>query len=301
MVHFSDFMFWWLYSFSMYVGSPKHDHSSSPKFSGEDPGKVYENQSRRKDDNRELDRDLDRSHYGRGSGTHRHSDRQFSRSSHGYSRHDNYSRRDKYADEEERNHPRLSSRSSRESRGGTHSDHNRSRDNFRNGDKYSRDKYDSSGYKSMDKAESGRRHVYPEDVRRERRTMENDGQDDKRDFLRGSGDYRGDRMLQNEEFTRRGDGKHRSKESYMSELKESDGQNLNKEGKSRNDDVETNRGKDRNIREPAEQSGEKSVLGNENQESPAKRHKFSLEKEIDSGKKGNLFLSVLFHHIKMFS
>ncbi|PON39078.1 Lysine-rich nucleolar protein [Parasponia andersonii] len=281
-------------------GSPKRDLSSSPQFSGEDPGRVYENRSRRKDDGRELDRDLDRSHCGRGSDAYRHSDRQFSRGSHGHFRHDDYIRHEKHVDDEERSHQRLHPRSGQESRGGTYSDHYRSRDNLRNGDKYSRDKYDSSGYKSMDKAESGRRHAYPEDSRREKRTMEKDGQDDRRDFLRSSGDYRGDPMLQHEEFkgqrsdsySRRDDGRQHSKESYNAEVKDSDGQNLTKGGKKKNVDVETSRGKDRYIREPAEQSGEKSVLGSENQESPAKRHKFNLEKDADSRKKVSKFTTV---------
>ncbi|KAM6571690.1 hypothetical protein CsatA_015770 [Cannabis sativa] len=266
-------------------GSPEHDYGTSPKYSGEDPGRVHEIRSRRKDDGREVGRDSERSNYGRGSDTDRHSDRQFSRSSRGYSRHDDYSRHDKHADEEERKHHRQSSRSGRESRGSTHFDNYRSKDNFRNSEKSFRDKYDSS-YKSMDKAESGRRQAYPEDTRREKRKMEKDGQDDKKDFVRSSGDYRGDRMQTNEEFKghrsdssfRRDDGKHHSKESYKSELKESDGGILTKEGR-RSDDVEAKRSKDRCIGESAEQFVEKSVINSENQESFSKRPKFSLKED----------------------
>ncbi|XP_062111953.1 uncharacterized protein LOC133823305 isoform X2 [Humulus lupulus] len=275
-------------------GSPKHDCSASPKYYGEDPGRVHENRSRRKDDGREVDRDSEKSYYGRGSDTYRHSDRQFSRSSHGYSRHDDYSRHDRHADEEERNHHRQSSHSGRDSRGGTHFDHNRSRDNFRNSEKSFRDKHDS--YKSLDKAESGRRHAYPEDTRRGKRKMEKDGQDDKKDFLRSSGDYRGDRMQQNEDFKghqsdssfRRDDGKHHGKESHKSELKESDGRILTKEGRKRTDGMDANRSKYRGIRETAEQFVEKSVIDSENQESPSKRHRFSLEKDNDTVKNADV-------------
>ncbi|XP_010112862.2 arginine/serine-rich coiled-coil protein 2 isoform X3 [Morus notabilis] len=293
-------------------GSPERERSASPKLTGEDPRRVHESQSRRKDDGKEVDRDSYRSHYGRGSDSYRHSDRQFSRSSHRYSRHDDYSKHDKHADDEERNHRRLSSRSGWESKGGTHIDHSKLRDHLRDGGKYSRDRYDSYLYNSkdreretsslehhkyndrdssFDKAKSGKRHPHPEDVERERRGMEKDGQDDKRDFRRSSGDYRGDREEvkgHSIDFYSR----NRAKECYKNEAKEIDGQCLTKEGKKKYDDVETNRSNDQYIREPAEQSGEKSVIGSENQEFLSKRQKFSLDKYTDAGKKVSKFSTV---------
>lgn len=269
-------------------GSPRHDRSASPKLLGEDPGGVHENLSRRKDNGREVDRDSYRSHYGRGSESYRHSDRQFSRSSHRYSRHDDFIKHDKHADEEERYNHR-SSRSGRESRGGSHLDHSRSRDHLRDGDRYSRDKYDSSGYRSkereretsfsehhkykdrdssFDKAGSGKRHLHLQDVEPEREghAIERDGQDDEREFHRSSGDYRGDRSLQQEEFKDHrfdSSSKNHAKESYKNEVKGI-----------------------------AEQSSGKSVLGSENQESFSKRQKFSLDKNSDGGKKVSKFSTV---------
>ncbi|PQQ18267.1 arginine/serine-rich coiled-coil protein 2 isoform X2 [Prunus yedoensis var. nudiflora] len=144
-------------------GSPMHEHNCSPKNSREDPGKVSEYQTRRRDDGRELERDSNRRYYGRSSDSYRHSDRQSSKSSHG------------------------------------------SRDYSRNLDKYSRDKYDGSGYRNKDKDRessfpenqkykdkdssslrvgSGRRHGHFEEMERERdrHALDRDVQDEKKDY-----------------------------------------------------------------------------------------------------------------------
>lgn len=310
MINYCLCLFWPLPRFYISAGSPKHEHGSGPKLLREDPGK-YEHQPRRKDDGRELDRDSERGRYGRSNDS-------YSRSSHGYSRHDDYFRRDKHADEEERNYQRLSSRSGRESRSGAHSDHNRSRDHLRNVDKYSRDKHDGSGHKSKDKdreisfvdhkkyrdkdplfekAGSGSKQAHFEEIERDRHTIGLDAQDEKRDYRRSSGDYKSDWMLSHDESkgqridstSRRDDSKYRVKEGYKSEIKETDSQNLAKEEKKKYDDQEINRSKDRCGREKAEHSGDKYGFGSENQESPVKRQKlFSLSKDIEGVKSGNI-------------
>ncbi|KAF5474271.1 hypothetical protein F2P56_006184, partial [Juglans regia] len=194
---------------------PKRGRSRSPNISRDDTVKVSEQQPRRKDDGRELERDSSRSHYGRSGDYYRHSGRQSSRGSHGYSRHEDYMH-DKHVDEEERNYKRLSSRSGRESKGGNHSEHTRKeseqsrpREYSRNVDKYSRDKYDVPRSKdkdieasfleqqkyrekdsSSDRAAYGKRHALSEDVERGRYTRDSDGREVKRDYRRSSGDYR---------------------------------------------------------------------------------------------------------------
>ncbi|KAL5546544.1 hypothetical protein UlMin_006231 [Ulmus minor] len=266
-------------------GSPKHDRSSSPKLSGEDPGKVSGHLTR-KDDGREIERDLDRRNHGRSRDSHR----QFSRSSHGYSRYDDHNRHDKHADEVERGYHKLSSHSGRESRGGAHSD--RSRDHLQNEDKYARDKYDGSGnyhkYRergsSFDRAGSGRRHTHSEDTERDRIILDKDGQDDKRGYRKNTGDCSGDRKLPHDEsrghqidlLSRRDDSRHRAKESFRSELKETNDQNTS-----------------RFVREPTEQSEDKCAFGSDNKESPGKRQKLlSMEKDADIGKRVSKFSAV---------
>ncbi|KAM7278244.1 hypothetical protein ACFE04_005378 [Oxalis oulophora] len=76
-------------------GSPKHDGSSVQK---------------RKDGSTELDKDAGRSQYEKSGDSHKHTDRQSSRGTHGHSRHDDYKKHDKYRDDEEKTHHMLSSR-----------------------------------------------------------------------------------------------------------------------------------------------------------------------------------------------
>ncbi|KAE8125165.1 hypothetical protein FH972_019998 [Carpinus fangiana] len=292
---------------------PKRDRSSSPNILRDDPVKVSEHRPR-KDDGREFERDSSGGRYGRIGDSYRHSDRQSSRGSHGYSRHDDYIH-DKHVDEEERNYKRLSSRPGRESRGGTHSEltrkeseHSKSRDYSRDVDKYSRDKYD--GYRSKDKdreasslehqkykekesfdrAGSGRRHASSEEVERGRYTRDRDGRDEKRDYHRSSGDYRGDRLSYEETWGHRnnstsGDSrKHRVKDAYKSDPAELDGEKLSKEEKKKYDDQETNEVKDRYIRQRGDHA-DKFTSMSENQESPAKKPKlYGLDKDIHYGK-----------------
>ncbi|KAJ7972109.1 arginine/serine-rich coiled-coil protein 2 isoform X2 [Quillaja saponaria] len=275
-------------------GSPKHEHNASPK-SLDDPVRVPEHHSRR-DDVKERDRDSGRSRYGRSGDSYGHSDRQPSWSSRGFSRHEEYIRHDKYADED-RNHERLTSRSGRDSRGGTHSDNarqesqSRAKDYARNVDKYSRDRYDGSGYRSKendretlslenqrskdkdsyDRAGSGRRHAHSDEVERDRPTRDRDGRDENRDYRRSFGDYRSNKAVSYEESkerwndsrSQRDNGKHCPNEAYKSDQKDLGDQKFTREEKKKYDESEKEKERTRD-------TGEK--FQNE-KESPAKKMK----------------------------
>lgn len=167
-------------------GSPKHENSFSPH-SREDFARASDHMRGR----RELERDPGRSQYSRSSSdSHRYSDRQSSRYSHSHNRHDDYNRHeDKYADEEERHHQKLSSRYVRESKGGTYSDqtrhetaYNRSRDKYshRRNDADREDSYlehqkqrDKESFYNRDG--SGRRHAKELDGRKRDKEEKNIG------------------------------------------------------------------------------------------------------------------------------
>ncbi|XP_061356184.1 uncharacterized protein LOC133300621 isoform X2 [Gastrolobium bilobum] len=280
--------------------NPKHEHSSSPNPLREDSVRVSHRHSR-KYDGREQDRQYSRNHYGRSSDSLRHSDRQSSRSSYGHSRHDKYADEDRYRE-------RLSSRSGHESRG----DHSReesdsrSKDYQRSVDKYSRDKYDRSDYRSKekdresylehhkykdvdasyDRSVSSKRNTPDDELERERRTRDRDGRDERRDSRRSSGDYRGDQLISYSESrsqkddsgSQRESGKY-LKEACKSEQKELNGQNLPCEEKRKYDDIEIGKDKDRNTRKVGEQ------FGIEDKESSGKKPKFfGADKDDNYGK-----------------
>ncbi|XP_044506513.1 arginine/serine-rich coiled-coil protein 2-like isoform X2 [Mangifera indica] len=287
-------------------GSPKHDRSSSPVLSREDPAKASEHQQRRRDDEREGGRDSGRYQCGRSGNLYISSDHQSFRSSHGYSRHHDYGRHDKHANDEERNYQRLSSRTGRESRNSSHSnyerqesDSSRSKVNFSDADKSIRDRNIVTGHRSKDKekklsylerqkykdkdfsfdgAGSARRHTSSnsEETDKDRHKWDKDVRDEKRDNRRSLGDYRNDRSVTYEESrgyrnhssSERDHGGHHLKEAYKSDLKELDGQKHAKEEKKKYDDGKTNRDKDRYYREKAD-------FVSENQETLAKKPKFS--------------------------
>ncbi|KAK4837175.1 hypothetical protein QYF36_003385 [Acer negundo] len=294
-------------------GSLKRDRSSSPLYSREGPRKDFEHRQRRKDDRRELDRDSGQSQYSKGGDSFRHSDRQSSRGSHGYSRHDDYVRRDKHTNDEERIHQRLSSRSARDSRTSTHldntrpeSDYSRSKDYVSGSDKSIRDRYDVTGIRSKDKdressfverqkykdkdpsadrAGSGRKHTSSnsEEMDRDWHKWDRDDRDEKRDYRRSSGDYRNDRAHmyeesrghRNDSSSGRDNNGHRLKEGYKIDSKELDGRRFAKEEKKKYDDPEINRDKDRYYRAPGEQLKDKTSFTSEIQEIPTKKSRFS--------------------------
>lgn len=111
-------------------GEPVRERSSTP--------------TRKKDDRRDIDRDHKRSHYSRDTSSTRNTDRR----SYNDRRHDDYKRREKYADEDQKNFHKLSPRSRGGSGShGSYTDHSR-RDFEQN---RSRDRSDGSGHRSRDK------------------------------------------------------------------------------------------------------------------------------------------------------
>ncbi|XP_038881639.1 arginine/serine-rich coiled-coil protein 2 isoform X2 [Benincasa hispida] len=280
--------------------SPKRDRSSSPKLLKDVASKDSERKPRRKEDERDLNKDS-RNHHSRSSDSYRYSDRKSSRSSHGYSRHDDYARHDKYADEE-RDYERLSSRSSRESKGGAHYDHARresehfhSREYFRDVEKSSRDKYDGSGHRSRDGDSlserhgfGNRRHVNSEEIEKHRNTRDRDGRDEKRDNMKHSGDYKNERVLSHDNpkgnrydlILGRDESKHRTKEIHKSDRKDLDDEKFAKEER-KHDARETNWDKGQGKESKGKYDG-KGVFVDENQGLPAKKPKlFSLGKEVN--------------------
>ncbi|KAI4300894.1 hypothetical protein L6164_034221 [Bauhinia variegata] len=273
-----------------FAGTPKRENSSSPnRLTG--PVRVSENHSRR-DDIKEEDRRYSRNHSGRSGDSVRHSDQLSSRSSHGHSRHNKYGHEDKYRE-------RLSSRSRHEARGDCVREENdsRSKDYSCTTDKYSRDKYDSSDYRSKEKDReatsleyqkykdkdssyernaSGRWHATSAEVERERHTRDRDGQDERRNSRRTSGDYRSDRAGSHSESrsqrddsgSQRDTGKHHLREGYKSEPKEK-----------KYDDYSMGQDKDRSTRKTGEQ------FSDEDEESFAKKSKlFGVDKDDNYGK-----------------
>ncbi|TKY53426.1 starmaker isoform X1 [Spatholobus suberectus] len=256
--------------------SPRHGRSSSPNPVRENSARVSHHHSRNYDD-REQGQQYGRNHYGRSNASLRHSDRQSSKSSYGHSRHDKYANEDRYCE-------RLLSRSGHESR----DDHmreesdSRSKNYQRSVDKYSRDKYDRSDHRSKekrretylehqkykdmdssyDKSASGKRHALYDEVEREGRSRDWDGRNERRDSRRSSGDYRSDQAVcysdsrnqkRDDSGPQRDTGKFSLKEVYKS--KESNDQNLPREGKRKHDDTEIGKGKDWQTRKAGEQCG----------------------------------------------
>ncbi|XVF40891.1 hypothetical protein PTKIN_Ptkin01aG0153200 [Pterospermum kingtungense] len=288
--------------------SPQRDRSVSPMVSRDDLEKGADIRTGR--ERREIDRDSSRNQYSKNSDSYRYSDRHSSRSSHGYSRHDDYVRHDKRADED-RKYDRLSSRSGRDSRVNSHSDHprkesdrSRSKD-YSRADKYSYDRYDGSRHRSRDKEKespslehqkykdkdlsfdrvgSGKRHDNSifEEMNRDRRWRDRVARDEKGDYHRSSGDRKGDYTASHEQSgsnrtdsstgRERDNDKYRPKEGYKSGLKDVDGPKLEKE-RIKYEDGESNLEKERYGRFLKEQSEEKSIYESRSEESPAKKSK----------------------------
>lgn len=309
------------------AGSPIRERNYSPIRSRKDREKGADDR-RKKDDGRELDRGSGRSHYDRSGESYRNSDRQSSRSSRSHHRHDDYHRRDKYAGDDDRDYSR--SRSGRDPRSNTYSDHSRReseyrlRDHPRDDDKYSRDKSEglsdrirdkerekdsASEYQrhtgkdlSSDRAGSGRRHT--EDMKygeRDRYNEDKVGLDEKIDHRRSSGDYRSDRSSayegsrghRNDSTSRRDSSGHRLRETNKSDSKPFDGESYTREEKKNSDDKD--KYKEHHPREP----GKLAEVGNghvsKDEESPAKKPKlFDF-----NGSNGNVLLDRL-HPITAF-
>lgn len=278
-----------------------------------DASKDSERKLRRKEDIRDLNKDS-RNHHGRSSDSYRYSDRKSSRSLHGCSRHDDYARHNKYANEE-RDYERLSSRSSRELKGGAHYDHTRresehfrSREYFRDVEKSSRDKYDGSGHRSRDgdslserHGSGSRRHMNSEEMEKHRNTRDRDCRDEKRDNVKHSGDNKNEPVLSHDDargnrydsFLGRDESKHRAKEIHKSDQKDLDDEKFAKEER-KHDARETHWDKGLGKESKGKYDG-KGVFVEENQGLPAKKPKlFGSGKEVNHEEDGKCFVMSYF-------
>lgn len=196
-------------------GSDSSLSGGSPKRRSRSP--VYSDDRRRRDDRRELERDSNHNRSSRGTDSHRHSDKHSHGASLDHVKNADYGRHHKHADEEDRGYNR-SSRSGREAKSGTNSDctrhdgnSDRSREIWRSGDKYLRDKSENSGHRRKDKEYKH----YDKDSDRVR-----EARDERRDRRRSPDDYKNDRRSSREEP--RGYGKDSSfgRESGSTRLKD---------------------------------------------------------------------------------
>ncbi|CAA2956242.1 Hypothetical predicted protein [Olea europaea subsp. europaea] len=266
----------------VYPGSPGRERISSPIRSRKVVEEI-DGDKRRRDGHKDLDKDLSRSQHSRSGELHKHSDRQSSRNSHSYHTHDDYRRRDKHVDDYDRDYPKSSSRSDRNSRDYYNSNHSsrdyehRSREYSRDVDKYSREKSDNLGHRSRDKdkdsssdrAGSGRRYTSFEEGKfgeRYRHREDRDGRDGKADHRRGLGDYRNDRL----------------KEASRRETKEFDGEKYTIEETKRFDDRD--KYKEQHSEEPEEHSEDRKALSSKDQEPIAKKPKLFSSDSAGSGK-----------------
>ncbi|XP_077241575.1 pre-mRNA-splicing factor isoform X2 [Tasmannia lanceolata] len=265
-------------------GSPNRDRSHSPIISKEDLTKMTDDGRRKKDNGRDRDRDSSHNRSGRDDDLHRRSERHFHGSSNDHRRHDDYQRHHRHADEDERSYQR-SSKSEREPRGITRSNHtrqesdyDRSRETWKKLDTYSRDRSDDRGRRSKDKdretaviehrrqsdkdlsyekAVSGSKQInsnVDEMMGEREKHRDRGGRGDKRDHRRGMEEYKND----HEEF--RGHAKDSSigrdsgvrhvKEIHKSSYKELDGQKPDVSQRRKLDDREDGRHKERYNREP---------------------------------------------------
>ncbi|MED6137370.1 hypothetical protein PIB30_064446 [Stylosanthes scabra] len=274
-------------------GSPPHKYNSSPNPVREDSVRASHHHSRKYDS-----KEHEQQHYGRSKDSFRNSDRQSSRSSYGHSRHDKHADEDRY-------HGRLHSRYDSKGDHSREESDSRTKDYQPTWDKYSRDKYDRSHYRSKekdretyleenkryrdkdssyDRSGSGRKHALHDDAERERGTRERDGRDDRRGSHRSFGDYKSDRVVsysesrsqRDESVSQRESAKHRLKEACRSEKEELDGQNLLSEEKRKYDDCEIVKDKDQSTRKVDDR------FGNADKESFGKKPKLSGVDKDDS-------------------
>ncbi|KAK8336707.1 hypothetical protein V6Z12_A09G137900 [Gossypium hirsutum] len=249
--------------------SPQRDRSISPIVSRDDLEKSADTRPGR--DGRELDRDSRGNRYSRNGDSYRYSDRQSSRSSHGYSRHD------KRADEDSKYD------------GSGH----RSRDKGKESPFLERYKDKDL---SFDRVGSGRRHgkSLSEEMDRDRRRWDRDGRDEKVDYHRSWRDKKADHTSYEESrghwndsssVRERDNDKRPSKDGYRSGHEDMDGLKPSKKERMKYDEGEVNvEKKDRYGRVGKEQFEDKSISDSKNQESPAKKSKlFSLGKGSDYG------------------
>lgn len=247
----------------------ERDHSSSPKYTREDPVKRRDYRERKKDDEKDLPRPSSRSHHGKSGDSYRYSEHQSSRSSYTHSRHDHPIRQE--------------------------SDHSRPRDYMRDRDKYSRDKYKSdcprSKYQenemlSLDRqkyrdeeihrSDSRRRKSYFEELEKDRNDRDRDDRDKKRDYRRSSGDHQSG-------WDKEDSKGHRSESTVTREW---DGQKLMKERSF--EDSDSVKGVDRFNRGVKNPLNDKSIIEGDRNFLAKKPRLFSSDGGPDSGIHGNV-------------
>ncbi|CAN1160663.1 hypothetical protein LINPERHAP2_LOCUS23465 [Linum perenne] len=281
--------------------SPKNDYRSSPIYSRGEPAKVSEHREQRKDQERKYDRDQ----VVKAGDSYKQVDGRPPKNPHPYTRHDDYSRVEKYVDDDRRNQKRESSGTSRPDRARIDSDNGRSRDFSRNAEKYSRDR-DTSRSKEKETLSDDRhkykdKHMSPDTHVSNKKPANSTYEDQDWDRHRGgrnraegrayswNSNYKSERTDYCEEASgfvkesissRRDNEKYRSRESHKSNPREIDSRREKK-----CDDYETDRDKHTNSR-TAGRDDEKSVCVSESQQSEAKRPKL-FGSDPDAGLTGD--------------
>lgn len=261
------------------AGSDSSASGGSPKHQSRSP--VYSSRGRKKED-RDMGRDSSNDRSIRGADSHRHSDKNLHGTSHDHPKNGDYSRHHRHPDEEDKGYHR-SSRSGRESRSGPNSEyarHNyisdRPREAWRSGDKYSRDKYESSAHRSKEK--DYRKSDRGSDKAREIR-------DEKRDRRLSPDDYKNVHVSSHEEARAHGKDTTAGRESGSTKSKDA----FNKENdvvkdKRKHDDKGSDKSKEKTSRE-AKTGGKSSVADEQNAALKKLKHYDSEDENPSSSSK----------------
>ncbi|CAN0890587.1 hypothetical protein LINGRAHAP2_LOCUS16521 [Linum grandiflorum] len=277
--------------------NPKSYHRASPIFSRGEPAKVSDRREQWKDQERKYDSDQ----LVKGGDSYKQVDGRPPKNPHPYSKHDDYGRVEKYADEDRRNQKRESSGAAHPDRARIDRDNGRARDSSRNAEKYSRDRdtsrskekesYSDDRHKYKDKHMSPDRHVSKKPTNSNYEDLDSDRhrggskRDEGRDYRRNS-DYKSERtdyceeargfVRESSSFRRDNEKYHRSRESHKSNPRE-----IERQREKKDDDYETDRDKHTSSR--AAGHAEKS----EPQQSEAKRPKlFGSDHDVDQSRDG---------------
>lgn len=255
------------------TGSPKRGNCSP----------VRSDDRQGKDDRRELERDSNCNWSSRGSDSHRLSNRHSQRTSPDHAKNADYGRHQRHADEEDKAYHR-SSRPGGEARSGTNSD--RSREIWRSGDKYTRDKSETAGNRSKDKEY---RH-YDKDFDRV-----GEARDGRRDRRRSPDDYKNDHRSSRQEPRAYGKDSTAGRESSSTRLKDT-AVSGNKEidvlkDKRKHDDRENDR-----LKEKMSRKGEAEVKSKASQ-----KQSTSLKELKHYDSEGIIFANTFQHEAEYFS
>ncbi|XP_055802402.1 uncharacterized protein LOC129871499 isoform X2 [Solanum dulcamara] len=269
-------------------GSPARKRSSSPIPSRKDDW-------RHKDDY--IDRGSSRNRQGRSGESQRQSDRQSSRSSRDYHRHDDYPRHDRHIDDDDRGYSKPSSHSHRDSKVDNYGNNSRrdndhrSRHSPRDTDKHYRDRYADLGHRSKNRereTSSFKDKYLSFDKVGSGRHYNNSSIDDNRS--RESGRYKEYRDSRDEKANRRSDHKRDRSPDYEESRSNRNESNSRKDPQF--DDMELDGEKytkeERKNYEDREKIFEdRNVASGKGRESPSKKSKFSgMDQSSAQGKDG---------------